>query len=92
MATNIMMSMGTTAIQDGGNIVAAKNIADTSLLVEHYDDSDKGDFRSAMHGAAPMTRDLELVAGGGERDLLRFHSKIIFCSCLKEKYAKVKKE
>ena len=61
----------------------AVTVALTFLVVEALEDeSTEDDFKL-------KTRDL---VQGGDRDVVRFFSKRITCSCLKEKYKRVKSE
>lgn len=88
MLIDIMLSMGTNAILIGGtkpDKVKAKIFASTVLLLEHF--GVKGDFGLAMVSSMQIAKDAVL---GEERDLLRFYSKRISCSCLKDKYTDAK--
>ena len=88
MAISIISSIGTNFIlEDIDQIETARGVAMGIILLEHHD-GEGDDLCSAAIGGAAALRDL---AGGGARDVIRFYSKRISCSCLNEKYITAKK-
>jgi len=88
MLISILLSMGTNALLIGGrrsDMIRAKVFISTILLLEHFEV--KGDFGLAMVSSMQTAKD---TTHGEERELLRFFSKRISCSCLKDKYSDAK--
>jgi len=82
MAVDILRSMGTNIILNGG-IENAKILATMSSFLEHF----KSEYKLAYLSALPISRDIQ---NGNDRDVMRnFHRKIA-CSCLKNVYKQSK--
>jgi hypothetical protein len=85
MAIGVLVTMGTNIILSGDHDFGI-DFTHFFTLLEEYDSS--GDLDAAEFASTPTIRDVRL--GGGERELIRFYSKRIICSCLKEKYSQAK--
>ena len=68
-----------------GQVPICRVLVSTILLLEHY--GVKGDLGLAMVSSMQPAKD---VTQGEQRDMLRFYSKRISCSCLKDKYTDAK--
>ena len=82
----ILLSIGTDATLNRSE--SAINICGVVLLLEQY----KGNidtFDPVFHSVLPKIRDIN---GGSWRDAIRFYTKRISCSCLKQLYAQSKKK
>ena len=90
MTIDILLSVGTNTILHGtrpdNKYQTARGIGEAALLLECYD----SDFVGA-HSVAIMKEHLSLPRGCGERDVLKFFSKRLPCSCLKEKHKEARK-
>ena len=89
MAISILVSVGTNLILRGANeednYSFEAQFALGILLLESYDggDFDGTTLRAVLKGSN--------VAKGGKREVLKFYSKRLPCSCLQEKYKEAKK-
>ena len=94
MVVNILLSVGTNMILNeelmkiDDKCCAAVGIASAILLLDCYDG--RGRFKN-VYNATNMKLHLSLPMGSGKRDLLKFYSKRLPCSCLKEEYKRARK-
>ena len=90
MAIDIFLSMGTNMIlhrsRDDDSPKRERGISHAILFLECYDGD--GDVNYAL---TAMKAHRSLPDGCGERDVLKFYSKRLSCSCLKEKYKHARK-
>lgn len=90
-AIGILLRMGADIFLNSGvdedEYKEERGIAQTILLLDCYDG--QSDFGSAACRAAVKGK--VLFHGSGERDILKFYSKRLSCSCLTEKYKKARK-
>ena len=91
MAIDILLSMGTNTIlstkgDEKNRFIMAWEVSFTSLLLDCYDGN--GDFRYA-YGCAQVKSPVYM--NGGTRDILKFYSKRLPCSCLKEMHKEARK-
>lgn len=86
-AQNILLAFGTNSILRDGTYAVPNIVSAVLLVLEHFNDSK--DFESAFWSAAPKIRDITYMYRS-DRDALKFYSKRIRCSCLKERYAQTK--
>ena len=91
----VMLRMGTNLILDDGSSDDDSNvrrtqsrIANSILILDCYDSD--GDFTHAFN-VATIKRYRSLPFGFGKRDILKFYSKRVACSCLKDKYKQARK-
>lgn len=87
-ALDVLLSVGTNMLLCG-EAVAGKDMArivaqEMILVLEKYE----GEFGTALINVASACADLR---GGGDRELVRFYSRRIPCSCLKGLYSEAKK-
>ena len=90
MTIGILLRMGTNMMLHRANedkykfqVSLVVTIAQAILLLECY--GDKGNFEDA-YNLADMKVHRSLPGHSGERDALKFYSKRLACTCLKEKY------
>ena len=84
MAIGVLLRMGTNMIMntlDDNNYQFERHLGIAILALECYDG--KGDSRYVLHCAMMKG---SVLAQGGERDMWRFYSKRLPCSCFKAKY------
>lgn len=94
MAIDIMLRMGTNAILHGGDELDEEQFelgfaglgVFRILMLERYDGERTLD--TTVQSAWATFRDLN---GDRLREIIRFYSERIRCSCLKEKYAEIKR-
>ena len=89
MAIDVLLSVGTNLMLSDVNNddyemqkIMAGDIGFVSLMLECYDG--RGDFVHAAHSAAAQGG--TVLASGNARDVLKFYSKRLPCSCLRGKY------
>ena len=90
LAIDIMSSVGTNSILIGGtkdDMIKMKVFINMIVLLEQF--ALTGEFFSAM-SAALVAPEMQNAVRGEQRDMLRFYSKRISCSCLKDKYTDAK--
>lgn len=86
IAINILTRMGTNMFlikpQTTDNIAWAFCIAKTISVLDNHDGTDS--LESVIYGreVATKLRDLDMSVSSGRRDLLKFYSKRVSCSCL----------
>jgi hypothetical protein len=96
MAINIFVCIGKNVLLDKADVSSSVrqsssvDIAQIILILENYDGND---FISTMYVRIPAmkARDLNDSGSSVERDLLKFYSKRIPCSCLKERYSEARR-
>jgi len=66
-----------------------KNIAFQILFLESYDVEQGDDLYAAMYRSG-MLLTVSDLKNGGEREVIRFFTKRISCSCLKVRYKQIK--
>lgn len=91
LAIDILVRIGTFACNDcnnGNAMGAAKNIAFHILTLESY--NGEGDDLIAAMFRSGMGLTVSDLKNGGEREVIRFFTKRIKCSCLKARYKQIK--
>ena len=97
LAMNILIRIGTNNMlrKAGGNLRDAFGIAKAIVVLEHYDSMRKEDYGiyTAVNcrGAGTKFRDLNSTVSSTRRDVLKFYSKRISCSCLREMHREARK-
>ena len=91
LAVDILVRIGTLVCNDcdDGATGAAKNIAFQILFLESYDVEQGDDLYAAMYRSG-MLLTVSDLKNGGEREVIRFFTKRISCSCLKVRYKQIK--
>ena len=96
-AMNILIRIGANnmLIKACANVKGAVDIAKTIVVLEHYDSMRKDDYGiyTAVNcrGAGTKLRDLNSTVSSNRRDVLKFYSKRISCSCLEEMHQEARK-
>jgi hypothetical protein len=91
MAIDILLSIGTNKILtelDEDSAKSAKSLGVGILLLDCYDGN--GDFEYAFD-CAVVKQPVFVNCNGGKRDVLKFYSKRLPCSCVKEEYKQARK-
>ena len=93
MAIDILLSMGTNIIltgngNGGGCLVEGRGIALAILLLDCYDGESSFEH---LQDVTRMKLLRSMPRGCNEREVLKFFSKRLTCSCLKEKYKEARK-
>lgn len=89
MAIGVLLRMGTNMIlksEDDYDIDIARRIGIIIVILDGYDGN--GSYQHAANVA--MVKGV-IFAAGNERDILKFYSKRLSCSCLTEKYKQARK-
>ena len=90
-AINILLTMGTNMIlhrlRSKDDISLERHIGVCALLLESYDG--ESEFNHVGHSA--MANEPVFTNACGKRDILKFYSKRLRCSCLKEQYKQARK-
>jgi hypothetical protein len=86
LVISIMLTMGVNIILNDGNIGLAAVYASYILHIETY--GCVGNASAAIWRSNRLL--IDVIEGGGERDILRFFVKRITCSCLTAKYSHAK--
>lgn len=87
MASDILVSMGTNFLRTDCNVNACKELARAILVLENYNEADSIDSASMNRVVATKIRELWCETITSKRDILKFFSKRIACSCLKDMYS-----
>ena len=93
MVMNIMTRMGTNSILSGAPLSRSLTIATSITLLEHYDGNDSLNKTINSRGVQTKMRDLNtsIIRSNNTRDVLKFYSKRISCSCLKDMYQEARR-
>ena len=91
MVMNIMTRMGTNSILSGANLSLSLTIAQTITLLEYYDGNGCLNKTINSRGVATKFRDHDMRSSSVRRDALKFFSKRISCSCLKEMHQEARR-
>jgi len=91
MVMNIMTRMGTNSILSGANLSRSLTIATLITLLENYDGNGCLNKTINSRGVATKLRDHDVRSSSVRRDALKFYSKRISCSCLKEMYQEARR-
>jgi len=92
IGTNLMLANDWFPRESNAAYVAENNaayVAQAIALLENYDVSMETTLSN--NGVASKMRDLSYVGSSTRRDVLKFLSKRVTCSCLKEMYSQVRK-
>lgn len=92
VAVGVLISIATNMILDRGTLgnIGHVNERLQLMIIVFLDSYDgKGDYVHAIHGA--MVRSPALCTSCGERDMLKFFTKKLPCSCLEERYKQARK-
>ena len=97
MAIKILLSIGTNVLllsksTNISNSISCPLIANVITILEGYDEkiTDMNDIL-CVRSVSSKVRDLDSCVTSQMRDLLKFYSKRITCSCLKEMYSEARK-
>ena len=94
MVANILIRIGTNTLLYGGPLeeLWMSTLAQVTSVLEHYD-TGMGSIDTAFYSRNLQTkmRDLGSNTGSGRRDALKFYSKRVSCSCLKEMYREARR-
>ena len=89
VAVKILLSMGTNMLLNNPTSTIPPVLATVILLLENYDGSCV--INSTVNNRVVATKVRDLFGGSKMRDLLKFFSKRMSCSCLKEMYSEARK-
>ena len=91
MTTDILLNIGANFFvgsASGSTGIDAANIAITIVVLDNYKETMSMNEVVYSRGVAAKSRDLSF---GSMRDLLKFYSKRLSCSCLKKMYSEARK-